>query len=44
MCLQDLLDSASGGAKGVGEATTAAVVMVSVTTLVLDYFLTVIMW
>ena len=36
--------TASGGAKGVGEATTAAVVMGSVTTLVLDYFLTVMMW
>ena len=36
--------NASGGAKGVGEATTGAVVAGSVMTLVLDYFLTVIMW
>jgi phospholipid/cholesterol/gamma-HCH transport system permease protein len=34
---------ASGGAEGVGVATTKAVVMGSVTVLVLDYFLTVIM-
>ncbi len=35
---------ASGGAKGVGEATTDAVVYASVTVLILDYFLTMIIW
>ena len=35
---------ASGGAKGVGEATTDAVVYASVTVLILDYFLTVLIW
>jgi len=35
---------ASGGAKGVGEATTAAVVISSISILILDYFLTVLMW
>lgn len=35
---------ASGGAKGVGEATTDAVVYASVTILILDYFLTMIIW
>ncbi len=35
---------ASGGAKGVGEATTDAVVFASVTILILDYFLTMIIW
>ncbi len=35
---------AEGGAKGVGEATTDAVVYASVTVLILDYFLTMIIW
>ena len=35
---------ASGGAKGVGEATTDAVVYASVTVLILDYFLTMLIW
>ncbi|MDX9724537.1 MAG: ABC transporter permease [Myxococcota bacterium] len=35
---------ASGGAKGVGEATTSAVVTSSITILIVDYFLTVLMW
>lgn len=35
---------ASGGAKGVGEATTSAVVTSSITILIIDYFLTVLMW
>ena len=35
---------ASGGAKGVGEATTDAVVYASVTILILDYFLTMLIW
>ena len=36
--------SASGGAKGVGEATTQAVVVSSVTVLIADYFLTAMMY
>lgn len=36
--------NASGGARGVGEATTSAVVMSSVTILVLNYFMTAIMF
>lgn len=35
---------ASGGAKGVGEATTSSVVVSSVSILFIDYLLTVIMW
>lgn len=35
---------AAGGAKGVGEATTDAVVYASVSVLILDYFLTMILW
>lgn len=35
---------AGGGAKGVGEATTSAVVTSSITILIVDYFLTVLMW
>ena len=35
---------AAGGAKGVGEATTDAVVYASVTILILDYFLTMLIW
>lgn len=35
---------ASGGAKGVGEATTASVVSASILTLLIDYFLTVLIW
>ena len=35
---------ASGGAKGVGEATTQAVVISSVSVLISDYFLTALMW
>lgn len=35
---------ASGGAKGVGEATTASVVAASILTLLIDYFLTVLIW
>lgn len=35
---------ASGGARGVGEATTDSVVYASVTILILDYFLTMILW
>jgi len=35
---------ASGGAKGVGEATTSAVVNASITILLLNYFLTVVIW
>ena len=35
---------ASGGAAGVGEATTSAVVTSSIAILILDYFLTVLMW
>ncbi len=35
---------AAGGAKGVGEATTDAVVFASVTVLILDYFLTMMIW
>ena len=35
---------AGGGAKGVGEATTDAVVYASVTVLILDYFLTMMIW
>ena len=35
---------AGGGAKGVGEATTDAVVYASVTVLILDYFLTMLIW
>ena len=35
---------ASGGAKGVGEATTSSVVTSSVTILCIDYILTVLMW
>ena len=35
---------AGGGAKGVGEATTDAVVYASVTVLILDYFLSMIIW
>lgn len=35
---------ASGGAKGVGEATTSAVVWSSISILVLNYFLDLIMW
>ena len=35
---------ASGGAKGVGEATTQAVVVSSVSVLIADYFLTALMW
>ena len=36
--------TASGGAKGVGEATTSAVVLASVSILVINYFLTAIMF
>ncbi len=36
--------NASGGAKGVGEATTQAVVIASITVLFLDYFLTTMIW
>ena len=36
--------NASGGAKGVGEATTQAVVVGSVTVLVADYFVTALMY
>jgi len=36
--------NAKGGAKGVGEATTSAVVTSSITILIVDYFLTVLMW
>jgi phospholipid/cholesterol/gamma-HCH transport system permease protein len=36
--------NASGGAKGVGEATTSAVVTTSIAILMVDYFLTVLMW
>ncbi len=36
--------NASGGAKGVGEATTEAVVASSVAVLISDYFLTALMW
>ena len=36
--------NAKGGAKGVGEATTSAVVSSSITILIVDYFLTVLMW
>jgi len=36
--------NAKGGAKGVGEATTGAVVVASVTVLVADYFLTALMY
>jgi phospholipid/cholesterol/gamma-HCH transport system permease protein len=36
--------NASGGAKGVGEATTSAVVTSSIAILIVDYFLTVLMW
>ena len=35
---------ASGGAKGVGEATTDSVVYASVTVLMLDYFLSMLLW
>lgn len=35
---------AKGGAKGVGEATTSAVVTASIVILLLDYFLTVLLW
>lgn len=35
---------AKGGAKGVGEATTEAVVASSITVLISDYFLTALMW
>ena len=35
---------AAGGARGVGEATTDSVVYASVTILILDYFLTMILW
>src|SRR5690606_32363795 len=35
---------AAGGAKGVGEATTSAVVTSSITILIVDYFMTVLMW
>lgn len=35
---------AAGGAKGVGEATTDSVVYASVTVLILDYFLTMLLW
>ena len=35
---------ADGGAKGVGEATTDAVVYASISVLILDYFLTMILW
>ncbi len=35
---------AQGGAKGVGEATTSAVVTSSIAILIVDYFLTVLMW
>jgi phospholipid/cholesterol/gamma-HCH transport system permease protein len=36
--------NATGGAKGVGEATTSAVVTTSIAILMFDYFLTVLMW
>ena len=35
---------ASGGAKGVGEATTSAVVTASIIILIVDYFLTMVIW
>ena len=35
---------AAGGAKGVGEATTDAVVYASVVVLIIDYFLTMVLW
>ncbi len=35
---------AAGGAKGVGEATTSAVVMSSISILVLNYFLDLVLW
>ncbi|MFW5968994.1 MAG: ABC transporter permease [Persicimonas sp.] len=35
---------ATGGAKGVGEATTSSVVTSSVLILLIDYVLTVLMW
>jgi len=35
---------ASGGAKGVGEATTESVVASSITILISDYFMGVILW
>ena len=35
---------ASGGAKGVGEATTSAVVLSSISILVLNYFLDLVLW
>ncbi|MBM4320889.1 MAG: ABC transporter permease, partial [Deltaproteobacteria bacterium] len=36
--------NAKGGAKGVGEATTEAVVASSISVLISDYFLTAMMW
>jgi phospholipid/cholesterol/gamma-HCH transport system permease protein len=35
---------ASGGAKGVGEATTSSVVTSSIAILVIDYILTLFLW